>query len=165
MPAVTAYVAADPLTVWGLVADVTNVGRWSPETVSASWLDGADGPAVGARFQGRNSRQRSWTTTCTVTGCVPGEVFCFEVGKVAKADTRWCYRFAPAGTGTSVVESFEILRVPGRVGRWLTKVATGVTWAEREADLVSGMRTTLERLAAAVGAPQPTGGGGVPAGR
>jgi hypothetical protein len=48
-----------------------------------------------------------------------------------------------------VTESFEIVRRPGPVGRWLTKLGTGVTWAEREADLVGGMEETLRRLKAA----------------
>ncbi|MBW3609051.1 MAG: hypothetical protein KY463_11975, partial [Actinobacteria bacterium] len=36
-----------------LVADVTRTRDFSPEVVSARWLDGATGPAVGARFDDR----------------------------------------------------------------------------------------------------------------
>ncbi|MEY2406750.1 MAG: Polyketide cyclase / dehydrase and lipid transport, partial [Acidimicrobiaceae bacterium] len=35
------HIDADPEVVYGLVADVTRMGEWSPETVSAAWLDGA----------------------------------------------------------------------------------------------------------------------------
>ena len=34
------------------MSDVTKIGSYSPETFEAQWLDGATGPAVGARFRG-----------------------------------------------------------------------------------------------------------------
>jgi hypothetical protein len=34
---------------------VTKIGRYSPETFEAEWLDGATGPAVGARFRGHGT--------------------------------------------------------------------------------------------------------------
>ena len=42
--------------VWELVSDVTSIGKFSPETFEAEWLDGATGPAVGARFRGHVKR-------------------------------------------------------------------------------------------------------------
>ena len=51
-----------PRTIWDLVSDVTKIGRYSPETFEAEWLDGATGPAVGATFRGhvkRNGMVRS----------------------------------------------------------------------------------------------------------
>jgi Polyketide cyclase / dehydrase and lipid transport len=42
--------------LWGMVSDVTKMGEWSPETFEADWIDGASGPAVGARFKGRDQR-------------------------------------------------------------------------------------------------------------
>ena len=50
------HVDAPPEVVWGLVSDVTNTGRFSPETFEAEWLDGATGPAVGTRFRGHVRR-------------------------------------------------------------------------------------------------------------
>lgn len=98
--------------------------------------------SVGARFRGYNKRRGSWRTTCTVVAADPGREFTFEVGR----DARWHYTFEPDGAGCRVTESFEILRVPGAVGRWLTKLGTGVPWDERAADLCAGMRETLRRL-------------------
>jgi hypothetical protein len=37
---------------WALIADITRMGDWSPETTSAVWRGGATGPALGARFRG-----------------------------------------------------------------------------------------------------------------
>ena len=38
---VTVRMAAPPEKVWALVSDVTRIGRYSPETFEAQWLDGA----------------------------------------------------------------------------------------------------------------------------
>ena len=43
-------VAAPPAKVWALVSDITRVGDWGGEWVHVKWIDGADGPGVGARF-------------------------------------------------------------------------------------------------------------------
>ena len=48
--------AAPPEKIWDLVSDVTKIGRYSPETFEAEWLDGATGPAVGAKFRGHVKR-------------------------------------------------------------------------------------------------------------
>jgi hypothetical protein len=40
--------------VWSWITDVAGVGDWSPECVYGAWVDGADGPAVGAWFEARN---------------------------------------------------------------------------------------------------------------
>ena len=72
--AVTVHMAAPPDKVWELVSDVTKIGRYSPETFEAEWLDGATGPAVGAKFRGhvkRNGRGPVYWTTCTVTATRP----------------------------------------------------------------------------------------------
>ena len=53
---VTVEMAAPAMDVWNLVADVRNTGRFSPEVFDAEWLDGADGPALGARFRGHVKR-------------------------------------------------------------------------------------------------------------
>lgn len=146
MPSETVQVAAPAQRVWELLSDVRRMGEWSPETIRAEWISGATGPAVGARFRGYNKRKASWRTTCTVTTAEPGREFAFDVGR----DTRWRYAFTSDGDGgCQVTESFEILRVPGAIGRWLTGLGTGVPWVEREADLRAGMRETLRRLKAA----------------
>lgn len=146
MPSVSTHINAPASRVWELVSDVTRIGEWSPETRSAEWLDGAGGPAIGARFKGRNKRRGSWSTTCRVTASAPGREFAFSVGR---DETRWRYTIADEDDGCELTESFEIVKPPGVVGRWLTRLGTGVAWSERELDLVKGMHQTLAKIKAA----------------
>ena len=145
------HVDASAEAVYDLVADITRTGEWSPENQGGEWLDGATGPQVGARFRGRNKRKLSWSTTAVVTESRRGAAFGFAVGKAAPEhpETTWRYTFTPSGSGCDVTEQCEIVQEPGPVGRFLTKVATGVSWADRPRDVVQGMEVTLRRLAAA----------------
>ena len=137
------HIEASPEAVYAMVADVTRMGEWSPENIGGEWLDGASGPAVGVRFKGKNKRKGGWSTKCTITAAEPGHEFAFDVGK---GETKWRYRFEAGDGGTDVVESFEIVKEPGAVGRFFTKVGTGLPWSEREADMVNGMEQTLANL-------------------
>ena len=47
-------IAARPEQVWDLVADITQIGGWSPECIRATWLDPPGSPRRGARFTGHN---------------------------------------------------------------------------------------------------------------
>jgi uncharacterized protein YndB with AHSA1/START domain len=146
---VTVHIDAPPEKVWDLVSDVTKIGRYSPETFEAEWLDGATGPAAGARFRGhvkRNERGPTYWTTCVVTECVPEEVFEFVVGPSEdKSLNRWRYELAPgAGGGTDVTESFRLRPVlPIRIYWALLGWARGKTNRD-------GMRRTLEAMKAEV---------------
>ena len=142
---VTVHVDAPPDKVWELVSDVTNTGRFSPETLEAEWTDGATGPAVGARFRGhvkRNGRGPMYWTTCEVTECEPGQVFTFAVLTGGRALNTWSYRFEPSGGGTDVTESFRLTPTPpirlywALFGRWRGKTNR------------DGMQQTLERVKA-----------------
>ena len=107
--------AATPEQIWELVSDVTKIGRYSPETFEAEWLEGATGPAVGAKFRGhvkRNGKGPTYWTTCTVLASEPGREFAFGVGPADKPLNIWRYRLEPAGDGTDVTESFELAQTP-----------------------------------------------------
>jgi len=107
----TVHMAAPADEIWDLIADVRNIGRFSPETFEAEWLDGATGPAIGARFRGhvkRNEIGPVYWTTCRVTACDPGREFGFEVLVGDKAVNNWHYQLAPSADGTDVTESFRM---------------------------------------------------------
>ena len=108
---VTVHIDAPPDAVWSLVSDVTRIGSYSPETFEAEWLDGAEGPAVGAKFRGhvkRNGKGPVYWTTCVVTDCVPGVEFGFDVLTGGRALNHWAYRIEPSGDGADVTESFRL---------------------------------------------------------
>src|SRR3954471_1465742 len=107
---VTVHMAALAEAIWNLVADVRNTGRFSPETFDAEWLEGATGPALGARFRGhvkRNEIGPVYWTTCEVTAGEPGREFGFAVLLGDRPVNNWHYRLAPSGDGTDVTESFR----------------------------------------------------------
>jgi hypothetical protein len=144
---VTVHMAASPDRVWDLISDVTQIGRFSPETFEAEWIDGATGPAVGARFRGhvrRNGRGPVYWTKCTVVSCEPAREFAFQVEVRDKAVSTWRYRLETNGEGAEVTESFQLAdTLPTRL-YW--KVAG---WARNRTN-VNGMRATLEGIKAVV---------------
>jgi len=144
---VTVHMAAPPEKVWDLVSDVTKIGRYSPETFEAEWLDGAAGPAVGVKFRGhvkRNGRGPIYWTTCTVLASEPGREFAFGVGNSKRPLNVWRYRIEPAGDGSDVTESFELAKTPPLRLYWAL-----FGWSRGKTNR-NGMRTTLERIKAEV---------------
>ena len=137
---VSEHIDAPPDEVYALVSDVTRMGEWSPETVSCEWVDGATGPAPGAKFKGRNARGwMKWSTTPEVVTAEPGREFAFRT-----SDTVWRYRLEPENGGTRVTESYEVERY-----NLLFKLVSPVK--RRQPEMTEGMRTTLQRLKAVAG--------------
>ena len=142
---VTVHMAASPEKVWALVSDVTKIGLYSPETFEAEWLEGATGPAVGAKFRGhvkRNGKGPTYWTTCTVLECEPGHVFAFGVGPADKPVNVWRYQLEPQGDGTDVTESFQLAETLSLRVYWAL-----LGWARGRTNR-NGMETTLEKMKA-----------------
>ena len=140
---VTVHVNADAMTCWNIASDVTRIGELSPETFEAEWLDGATGPAVGARFRGhvkRNGIGPIYWTECHVTKCEPGKVFEFAVGSRGINVNNWGYTFAEKDGGTDATEYFRLEpSLPLKIYWTLLGWARGRTNRE-------GMTQTLNRL-------------------
>lgn len=144
---VTVSMAAAPEQIWDLIADVRNIGKFSPETFEAEWLDGATGPALGARFRGhvrRNEIGPVYWTTCRVRACQPGREFGFEVLLGDRAVNNWHYLLEPAGASTDVTESFRLNQSP------LMAVYGMLGGQLRRRRNLRDMGKTLERIRAAV---------------
>jgi hypothetical protein len=140
---VSEAIAADATAVYALVSDVTRMGQWSPETTSCSWLDDADGPAVGARFRGSNRHgPLRWSTTCTVTDADPGRAFAFDVAFAGLPIAQWAYSFASTPGGCTVTESWTDRR-PG----WLRAASVpAMAIRDRAGHNRRGMQATLGAL-------------------
>jgi hypothetical protein len=145
---VTVHIGAPADQIWNLLADITRIGEFSPETFEAEWLDGASGPEPGARFRGhvrRNGRGPVYWTNCTVVASEPAREFAFAVGAAGRKPLNtWRYRLEPGRDGTDVTESFELADTPPLRLYWLL----AGHW--RMQTNLSGMRTTLERIKAVV---------------
>ena len=144
---VTVHIDASPQEVWALVSDITNTGRFSPETFEAEWLGGATEPNVGVKFRGhvlRNGRPPAYWTVCQITDCKEGIVFGFDVlGRRGKALNSWRYEFQSSAGGTAVTESFHLTEnLP-------LKIYWAILGRARNRTNVDGMRKTLERVKAA----------------
>jgi len=142
---VTTTIAARPAVVYDLIADVTRMGEWSPETTSCRWVDG-DCATLGARFRGTNRhRLARWTTSCTVTAADPGRRFAFDVTWGPWAVSEWSYDIEPAEGGCRITESWTDRRTTGlRVG---SPLVLGIS--DRAAHNRNGMESTLRALKAA----------------
>jgi len=141
--AVSLRIEATPQALYDLVSDPEGIGKLSPECTGGRWLDGATGPAVGARFKGTNKRGPiRWSTTNTVVAAERGVEFSFETKQSA---TRWTYRFEPDGTGAVVTESRGPAGNYPLVARIFTTLLLGGVDDHTE-ELRDGMRATLERL-------------------
>ena len=140
-------------TVYALFADVTRTPEFSPEILECTWLDGATGPAVGARFKARNKvpNRPAWHNKPVVTVVDPPLEFAFARTEPFGGTVEWRYRFEPDGTGTMVTESYTVTRAMGRIGWFI--IGTLFARKDRRADLRAGMEQTLERLRAVVEAP------------
>ena len=145
--------------VWDLVADVTRIGEFSPETFEAEWLDGADGPGTGVRFRGhvrRNGRGPVYWTTCTVIASDPGREFAFTVaGPGGGTLNTWRYELRPRTEGTDVTESFELPDI------LVTRLYWMLAGRARRRTNLDGMRVTLERIRAIAEAAGHPGAGAV----
>jgi Polyketide cyclase / dehydrase and lipid transport len=144
---VETYVEAPADLVYALVSDVTRMGEWTPETYRCVWTRGATGPAVGARFKARNRRgMLRWRNTPVVLVADPGREFTFR-RRMLGNEVDWQYRMEPQGSGTRLSESFVMSTPSPAAANWVVLRLMGV--ADRQADLVQGMRQTLDRLRAA----------------
>ena len=140
---VSVHIEAPPERIYEIVTDIANMGRLSPECTGGRWLDGATGPAVGARFKGSNKRGFArWSTTNEVVEAEPGRVFSFETQQSA---ARWTYRLEPEGAGTRVTESRALFKERPKVAVVFTKLLLGGEEGHDE-ELRKGMEQTLQRV-------------------
>lgn len=137
----TTTIQATPEEVYDLVADITRMPEWSPETYRTHWVGGATSAAPGARFRGWNKKGPvRWCTDPVIDVADRGRELTFTttffgVGRL----TTWSFTMAPADGGTTVTETWQSHAKP------LERVFSG----GRAEDLQRGMEQTLARIKAA----------------
>jgi hypothetical protein len=139
----TIEINATPEEVFRTVTDLPAMGRLSPENTGGKWLNGAQGPAVGAKFKGTNANgSKSWTTSVTVVEFTPPSAFAFEVNVGPAKVARWAYVVEATSTGSRVTESWTDRR--SALSKWIGGKSSGV--AHRDQFTVQSIQTTLENL-------------------
>ena len=137
----TVHVDASPEEVYDLVADVTRMPEWSPETYRAHWLGGATAAAPGVRFRGWNKAgPLRWFTDPVIDVADRGRELAFTTTLFGRGRfTTWRYRMTSAeGGGTLLEESWE--EQVGLMDRLLPDA--------RKRGLQRGMEQTLGRIKA-----------------
>jgi uncharacterized protein YndB with AHSA1/START domain len=121
--------------VWAGITAIDRYGEWSPECYYGAWLDDADRPVAGARFEARNRFADGYETyvTCTVTIADEPRRFGWDVyGDEAVPFAHWEYALQPQGSATLVRQSFT--HGPGDSG-----LRAGVRQQpERAAEVIQG---------------------------
>lgn len=116
-------------------------------------------PRPPGRRSGRASGRRTgpsdtWSNVPVVEKAQPGRKFAFVRTARLGGTLRWRFRFLPSGGGTTVIESYEVVRPVPRILHLLVRLYEVPDLA---ADLRANMRASLRRLAeiAKREAPQP----------
>ncbi|MFI2200898.1 SRPBCC family protein [Streptomyces sp. NPDC020192] len=150
-------IEAAPQRVWELVSDISTSARHSPELQEVEWLDGAEGPAVGACFSGRNrnSGMGEWRTVSRVAQMSEQRLFEWEV--VRYNDRRhgeplavWTYTLEPLadGSGTRLRHGMRFGAARGPMHDAVER------YPDREEQIIDGrlalLRTGIERTLAGV---------------
>lgn len=78
--------------MWAAVADIAELGRYSPETTHTEWLPGSDHHSVGAEFRGHNHNgTNGWHSDCVIVAYDEPTTFAFSVRSNAGYATIWTY--------------------------------------------------------------------------
>jgi uncharacterized protein YndB with AHSA1/START domain len=141
--AVSTTIQAPAAQVYEMLADLTRMGEWSPETHRVKWLGGDSAPRPGAKFRGYNRiGPIRWFTTGTVVTAEPPKELTWDVTSNGLAVARWSYRVQADGADTcTVTESFTDKR--GAIMK-IIGLTTSVT--DRHEHNKKGMEETLRRL-------------------
>jgi Polyketide cyclase / dehydrase and lipid transport len=147
---VSRTIAAPSSKIWAIVSDLPRMGEWSPENRGGSWIKGATGPALGAKFTGNNvnaAAKKKWSTESTVSECVPEKEFGIQVTVGPVKVAHWHYLIEDLGDGTCKVTESTTDRRPKLI-RVLGKFASGVD--DRAAFNRTSMELTLKAISEAL---------------
>jgi uncharacterized protein YndB with AHSA1/START domain len=143
---VTQEIGAPAEQVWAMVADLTRMGEWSPESEGATWSRGTTGPQPGATFSGANRNgKKKWSTAGTIVDAEPSRLLTFRIKAAGFKVAEWRYVFETVPTGCRVTETWTDQR--GKIAKALGKPVSGV--ADRAAHNQATIEETLKRLKAA----------------
>ena len=151
---VAVSVDADIDAVWDIVRDVTRVGEWSHECVSASWIGDVTAATPGARFRGRNRAGIfRWGRVCEIVVADPYELMWRTVPSTLYPDTtEWTITLGQSEAGTTIEQRFRLIHVT----KLLEKFYATIIPAHR--DRTAALTGDLHRLGAIASSSTRAGG-------
>ena len=113
---VEADISADPAAVWAQATDINLPAHFSEEFMGADWEPGCDGPALGARFTGRNHHPACGhcEVPCTVDAFEEQAAFGWCTSDADNPGARWRFELEPIAGGTRL--RFRAILGPGPSG-------------------------------------------------
>jgi hypothetical protein len=140
---------AEPEAAYDVLADVTRMGELSEECENAVWVDGADGPAIGARFRSSiRYRHLRWHRICEVLAAERGREFAYRTLPTGplRHITEFRFRFGRQGEVTHVTADSVLVRA-GLVSRVLTRLIGRPEALQRDLEAMLGRLKTLAERA------------------
>ena len=138
----TIEIAAPPAAVWGLVSDLRNMARWSPQVVKTFIKSPV---AEGSTMFNINRRGfLVWPTQAKVVRYVEEQEIAF---RVKENYTIWSYHLEAIASGTRLTARREAPQGISDLSVGLTKRALGGVDAFT-GELQDGLRQTLQRIKA-----------------
>lgn len=97
-----------------VVRDVSRVGEWSHECVSAIWVGGSASAVPGARFRARNRAGIfRWERECAIVSAEPNELLWRTVPTTFYPDSsEWRISLERIDGSTTISQHFRVLRAP-----------------------------------------------------
>ncbi|MFE2374390.1 SRPBCC family protein [Streptomyces sp. NPDC059398] len=149
-------IAVAPDRVWELVSDISTSARYSPELQAVEWLDGAEGPVVGACFAGHNRNEGlgEWRTVSRIAELEQHRTFRWEVvydkERSGAPLASWTYTLEPLADGarTRVRHGMRLGTAEGPLQAFIAK------HPDQEEQIIDGrlalLRTGIESTLAGV---------------
>jgi hypothetical protein len=134
--------------VWPLVTDINLPSRFSDEFRGATWVD--PGPALGARFVGRNWHKAmgEWETTSIVDRFDPPRGFGWCVTDLDNPSSRWWFELQEVPGGTRLTYGTRMGPAPSGLSIAITAMPDKEERivARRLEEFEANIRATLEGI-------------------
>ncbi|MBT8212005.1 MAG: SRPBCC family protein [Acidimicrobiia bacterium] len=140
-------IAAPTSEVWALVTDINLPARFQDEFRGGEWLD--EGPALRARFVGRNQRgDWKWETTSWVVTYEPERAFGWAVSDPDDPGSIWTFRLEATDMGTRLTYHRSLEPGPSGITSSIERNPDRETEIieSRNAEQRENMRMTIEGI-------------------
>lgn len=103
--------------VWRVVTDIGFGAAHSDELAGARWVDGVDGPALGAEFVGSNRHESigEWEMRCFVDRFVENVEFGWATADPDNPGARWCFELSSIAGATRLRHTLHLGPGPSRI--------------------------------------------------